>query len=303
MHTTRQRITSATARAFTLIEVLVVIVIVAVLAALLFVAIGAAVRAVRKAGEQQYVRALAMSVEQYKQNVGSVPPLVADGPAANDGPLVVAPSVGPPRPRFKGEGTSEDVPRAIRFLRYEVDADAPGTNQLRYSKYSLATYVLGMLGKTYDGVDGPGFTKPDTDGVFTRAGSVTQPLFDMSKNAERVRLDPSSPAQPTEDPAARTILVDRWNNPIRYYRWLPTYHTANAGAALNSVYPGAPGNSTGQAKEVRSYNVPPGVGNPNTNIELRGAVAAIVSAGPDGQINDADPDAPENADNIVEVVK
>lgn len=301
MHTTRQRITSAPARAFTLIELLVVIVIVAVLAAVLFVAIGAAVRGVRNAGEQQYVRALAMSVEQYKQNVGSVPPLVSDGPAANDGPLVVSPSVGPARPRFKGEGPSEDLSRAVRFLRYEVDADIPGSTQLRYSIHTLPIFVLGILDKKYDGVDGPGFTKPDTDGVFSRAGSVTQPLFDMSKNAERVRRPTPARVGAEDDDACRTFLVDRWNNPIRYYRWLPTYHTTGTG--LLSVYPGAPGNAAGQAKEVRSYNVPPGVGNPNTNIELRGAVAAIVSAGPDGRINDTDADSPDNADNIVEVVK
>ena len=291
------------ARGFTLIEVLLVVVILTILAALLFFAIGAAVRSVRRASEQQYVRSLAMAVEQYKQTVGTVPPLVADGPTPATGPLVTAPPTGTPfRPRFKGENDPSDVSLAIRYQRYEVDADVPNSNQLRFSKYSLSIYVLGVLSKKYDGVEGPGFTKPDSDGVFSRAGSATQPLFDVSRHTERVRAE--AVVNPEDDPACRTVLVDRWNNPIRYYRWIPTYHTS-AGVGTPSVYaaPVPPGNATAQAKEVRSYNVPPGVGNPLTNVELRGALCAIVSAGPDGLIDDANADAPENKDNIVEVVK
>ncbi|MDP1661254.1 MAG: prepilin-type N-terminal cleavage/methylation domain-containing protein [Phycisphaerales bacterium] len=286
------------ARAFTLLEVLLVVVIMMVLAALLFFAIGAAVRSVRRASEQQYLRSLAMAVEQYKQNVGVVPPLVADGPTDNAGPLVVSPTVGPARPRFKGENTN-DLSRATRYVRYELDPDMPGTTQVRSSKYTLGIYLLGALDSKYDGVDGPGFTKPDSDGVFSRAGSVTQPLFDVSGNTDRVRREAIVGAE--DDRACRTVLVDRWNNPILYYRWIPTLHSASGGLA--SVYPGAPGNIAAQAKEVRSSNVPPGVGNPVTTPELRSASCAIVSAGPDGLINDADPDAPENKDNIVEVVK
>ncbi|HZW07241.1 MAG TPA: prepilin-type N-terminal cleavage/methylation domain-containing protein [Phycisphaerales bacterium] len=301
MRTARTRANPVRTRGFTLLEVLLVVVIVTVLAALLFVAIGAAVRAVRKAGEQQYVRSLAMAVEQYKQSVGSVPPLVAEGPTESDGPLVMNPAAGTPfRPRIKGEGSAQDLTRAIRYARYEIDADGTNPDLNRSSRYTLAVYVLGVLGKKYDGVEGPGFTKPDTDGVFSRAGATTQPLFDVTRHTERVQRLPVAGSE--DDPACRTVILDRWNNPIRYYRWLPTYHTASA-TVLPSVYPGAPGNAPAQAKEVRSFNVPPGVGNPVTNPELRGAQAAVVSAGPDGQINDADADAPENQDNIVEVVK
>lgn len=286
-------------RGFTLLEVLLVVVILTVLAALLFVAIGAAVRTVRRSAEQQYVRALATAVEQFKQSAGVVPPLVADGPGDNDGPLVFNPAVGQPaRPRLKGENNG-DLTQVPRFLRYEVN-NTPG-NPTRYSEYTLAIYILGVLGKKYDGFDGPGFTKCETDGVFTRAGSVTQPLFDVSRNTERVRRLPTVGGE--DDPAARTVLVDRWNNPIRYYCWLPTLH--KTGTGLASVYntPTPPGNNAAQAKEIRSYNVPPGVGNPLTNTELRSARAAIVSAGPDGRIDDTNPDSPDNLDNIVEVIQ
>jgi type II secretory pathway pseudopilin PulG len=287
------------AAAFTLVEVLLVVVIMTVLAALLFVAIGAAVRSVRAAAERQYVRSLAMAVEQYRQNFGTVPPLVADGPTDTTGPLVLSPPAGTPdRPRFKGENVN-DLSRATRYLRYELDADNVATGVNRSSRYTLGIYVMGVLGKKYDGVDGPGFTKPDTDGVFSRAGTTTQPLFDISKNTERLKTETP---QGSEDAAARTVVLDRWGTPIRYYRWLPTYHIT-AAAGVPSVYPGAPGNTPAQAKAIRSYNVPPGAGNPATNPELRGAQCAIVSAGPDLLINDADPDAPENKDNIVEVVK
>lgn len=295
----RTRSTQPVRRAFTLIEVLLVVVILTVLAALLFVAIGAAVRTVRRSAEQQYVRSLATAVEQYKQSAGVVPPLVADGPGDTDGPLVFSPAAGQPaRPRLKGENNG-DLSSVPRFLRYETNT-TPGT-PARYSEYTLGIYILGVLGKKYDGMDGPGFTKPDTDGVFSRAGSVTQPLFDVSRNTDRVRR--LAVVGGEDDQAARTVLVDRWNNPIRYYCWLPTYHKTGAGIA--SVYntPVPPANNAVQAKEIRSYNVPPGVGNPLTSPELRSARAAIVSAGPDGLINDTDPNASENQDNIVEVVQ
>jgi prepilin-type N-terminal cleavage/methylation domain-containing protein len=294
-------------RGFTLIEVLLVVVILTILAALLFVAIGAAVRTVRKASEQQFVRSLATAVEQYKQSVGAVPPLVADGPSDTDGPLWVTPPAGQsPRPRIKGEGAGTDLSRVTRFLRYELDADTGSNATARYSIYTLPTYVLGVLGKKYDGMDGPGFTKPDSDGVFSRAGSVTQPLFDVSRNTSRLVRDPSVPATAIggeDDQACRMVFVDRWNRPIRYYAWLPTVHKAGTGTTNVYATPVPPANNASQAKEVRSYNVPPAVGNPLTNPELRSARCAIVSAGPDGLINDTDPDAPENKDNIVEVVQ
>jgi hypothetical protein len=185
-----------------------------------------------------------------------------------------------------------------------VDADNGQPDNTRYSVYSLPIYILGTLQKKYDGVDGPGFTKPDTDGVFARAGSVTQPLFDVSRRPDRLVRDPRPGVTGGEDdPQCRQVFVDRWNNPIRYYAWLPTFH--KAGTATPSVYstPTPPGNNTTLAKEIRSYNVPPAVGNPLTNTVLRNARAAIVSAGPDGLINDNDPDAPENRDNIVEVIQ
>lgn len=295
--TSRHRV----ARAFTLLEVLLVVVIMTILAALLFVAIGAAVRSVRLAAEREYVRSLAVAVEQYKQSFGAVPPLVADGATDNTGPLVANPGAGQPaRPRFKGEDASGDLSRCIRFARYEVDADNPPA-VTRYSVHTLPIYVLGVLGKKYDGVDGPGFTKPDSDGVFARAGASTKALFDVSKNAERVKRPTPNRIGSEDDDACRTYLVDRWGNPIRYYRWLPTYHTA--GSPMTSVFPGAPSNQTGQAKEIRSFNVPPGVGDPVTNPALRSARCAIVSAGPDGRIDDTDPNSPDNLDNIVEVVQ
>ncbi|MBY0309351.1 MAG: prepilin-type N-terminal cleavage/methylation domain-containing protein [Phycisphaerales bacterium] len=297
--------TPARARGFTLLEILLVVVILTVLAALLFVAIGAAVRSVRKAGEQQYVRSLAQAVEQYRQSFGALPPLVADGPADSDGPLVVNPSAGPARPRFKGEAAGSDLSRIARFLRYELDPDNGQPASGRYSVYTLPVYVLGVLGKRYDGADGPGFTRPDTDGVFSRSGPVTQPLFDVSRQTER--LVRAGTVGSEDDPACRTVLVDRWGRAIRYYAWLPTLHKTVTGTspATPSVYstPAPPGNNANLAKEVRSYNVPPGVGNPLTTPELRSARAAVVSAGPDGLINDTDPDAPENKDNIVEVIR
>jgi len=214
---------------------------------------------------------------------------------------VMNPPSGPARPRFKGEDPA-DLTRALRFMRYELDTDDVNiANRLRNSKYTIGVYILGATNKKYDGVEGPGFTRPDSDGVFSRAGSTTQPLLDLGRVTSRLQRDPKAGSE--DDEGARTFIVDRWGHAVLYYRWLPTYHTSNGTAAPASVYPGAPGNATGQAKEVRSYNVPPAVGNPLTNGELRSAFAAVVSAGPDGRINDLDPDHPDNQDNLVEVIK
>lgn len=266
-----------TRRAFTLIEAVIVFVIITLLAALIFVAVGAAVRSARRSADQQYLRSMATSVEFFKREHGFNIPLVDDNHA--QGPVDAANQ----RIRLAGEPLG-GAGATTRYLRYEAD---PAGN--RYSVHSLPFYMLGVLPKEIDGVDGPGYTKPLADGSFTRLGRKIEPTFDISGTAERVVQ--------LNNQVERTVLTDRMRGPIRFYRWLPTEH--QKGAGLASVYPGAPSNDPARAGEVRSFNIPPVVGDPLVNAALRSAGWAIVSAGLDGAIDDANPLDARNNDNVV----
>lgn len=283
-------------RGFTLLEVLLVGVIITILTALLFVAVSAAIKASRRAAEEQYLRNLATGVKQFKDAFGYYPPLVADGASSNDGPINVTLK----RVRVKGQNLADpdqNPADAGRFLRYEINADN-GATVTRGSVYSLPYYILGTLGHEYDGLDGPGYMKPDADGKFAKAGTTTKPYFDMATGTERLKTGTLVAGE--DDEAARKYLADRWGNPVRYYRWQALRHV-NGATIPGSVYPGATGNDASRKGEVRSFNVPKIVGDPMKDLTLRTREFAIVSAGPDGQIDELNPDADVNKDNIVEV--
>jgi prepilin-type N-terminal cleavage/methylation domain-containing protein len=157
--------------------------------------------------------------------------------------------------------------RGEAFLRSAEDINEP-----RYSTLSLPYYVFGLLGKDEDGVDGPGYTEPQRDGTFSRRGRAYPSRMDISSDGARLKRDPADPV--------RMAYVDRWGkaatssegwpaaNPIRYYRWKPAFKASGA---------------------LDQYLVPRAVGDPNTNIALRGAEYAIVSVGPDGVTDERRP--------------
>lgn len=265
------------ARAFTLVEALIVFVIISLLAALVYVAVGASVKAARKSADQQYLRALGLSIEQFKQQFGFLPPLVDDANAG--GPIDTTNY----RPRLAGEALG-GAGATTRYLRYE--ADPAGR---RYSEYSLSYYLLGILNKDYDGVDGAGFTQPQADGTFSRRGRKFDPLFDSASTPERIAR---AGAQ-----NERTVLLDRNGLPIRYYRWSPTAH--GKGAGLPSVYPGVVGNDPARDGEIRSYNVPVILGDPKENQALRSAGWALLAAGADRVLDDVSGSDARNIDNVV----
>lgn len=264
-------------RAFTLVEALVVFVIITILAALIFVAVGAAIRSARRSADQQYMRSMGIAIEQFKQQFGFLPPLADDANAA--GP-VDTPNK---RIRLAGE-TLGGAGATTRYLRYEADPTGR-----RYSEHSLAFYLLGVLPKEIDGVDGAGFTKPLADGTFERKGAKINPIFDPAGAPERIATIGGQ--------VERTVIYDRQGVPFRYYRWLPTPHAKGSG--LLSVFPGAAANDAARDGEVRSFNIPPLVGDPLVNQALRSAGWAIVSAGLDRAFDEANPADARNRDNLV----
>lgn len=275
-------------RGYTVIELLVTIAIITLLAALVFVAVGFGLRAGRDAAERRNLAALAVAIEDFRREFGFYPPLVSGNPfpdndpnsAANGGPPAAGPIIFDTqlnrlRPLIIGEtqgGYPSRADAADAFLRGDFALGLP-----RWSAYSLSIYLVGSLGKDITGVDGPGSTAPDRTltYAFKPGGRSYLPRYDLGGIQRRLRL----PDVPTADPRV-PVLYDRWDQPIRYYRWEPRY---------------------GPDGTVESYNVPAFLGDPRAddNPRLRTARFALVSAGRDQRIDENDPRAQVNQDNIV----
>ncbi len=252
------------ARAFTLVEVVIVITLIVVLSALLLFSIGPSVKAARTAADTAFCRSLGVGVEQFNQEFGFLPPLVDDfSNAAPPGPLERPTLPALPYVRLKGDPAlpRNDAVGQARFLRHEV-VQPDGANQgtLRMSYFTLPYYLLGIAGERdpdtqlnakVDGVQGPGFTQPLADGTFTRSGATHPPMANLSTLTERLL-----PLAGTNERA----LGDRQRRAVRYHRWQPTLHVA-AGANVPNLLVQSPGtapiNDPLKAGQVRSYNAPP----------------------------------------------
>lgn len=282
-----------TARGFTLIEITVVVVIITILSALTLVGVGGAIRSARRASEIELLRNISRGVESFQQQFGFPPPLVNDDKNGS-GPIE---TVGTKKTiRIAGAAAFGDESGPVSFLRYQSNAAIDNTNwskSYRYSELSIPYYILGTLDKTIDGVDGPGFTKPLASGQFSKVGGKIVPLFDVSSVSERLAGSSTDPTQ--------TRLLDRWKKPIRYYRWEPLLHAASGTPTLRprSPVPGTITNNPAQAGEVWDYNAPIFVGDPRENSSLRSAKWALVSEGPDGEIDYDNINPAANTDNIM----
>ena len=289
-------------RAFTLVELLLMIIIVAILISLLVVGMHYAVSGAKRTAGVQDVGSLRVAVQSFKNDFGFLPPLVQDGyPSTPDttGPL-----------RTLGSRMTPNVyafsdPSELDFLR-----NIPPQNEdYRFSVYSLSYYLMGALDKSVDGIEGPGGKAPKRDGSFDFLGNATFDAYYEPK-AGGVNF---APWQSNDDPRdGRFELQDRNYKPFRYYRWVQ----------------GDPANPN--LKGV--LNVPAVGGASKARSELGQAEFAIVAAGADkvfGDINnegnigsatatieqiedalgkrftgsdpDAEAEAAARADNIVEV--
>lgn len=269
---------------FTIIELSVVLAIIVLLISIVGFAARNAFLSARVAGERQACLALRLAVEQFKQQHGFLPPLLKDTGGTNSSSPI----------------NSKDDPVAFSSAELAtLDANLANTSvsplRDRYSVFSLTYYLAGATDAKIDGVDGPGYTEPRRDGTFSKRGKQFPALYDINKDRSRLsRTNINAPGNPL-DPALqdKTIWIkDRWNNPIRYYRWLPTFYDKTTN----------PPPSGRQVGDIKDDNIPKFLGNSKDVAQLRTAEFAIVSAGPDGLINEsAGPGAAENKDNIVEV--
>ncbi len=258
------------ARGFTIIEATIVIGIIALLAGILLLAIGKVRRKGDVAAEHALVTTLQKAVDDFKQKNGFLPPLVIDGPGA-------------------------PVDLATGFIQVWSPTDLADSMStvhggLRWSELSLTYYLVGVLDKKSDGIDGLGYTAPDRSGQFTKHGRKFDPLVDLTQQKTRLGVPRLLiPGLGTTTPGTQCVILDRWSdlgNPvsIRYYRWKPEYYPV-----------GDP-----KAGQVHYWNIPVEIGGnanntlPPLNSELRTAEYAIVSPGPDQNFSTLD-------DNIMEV--
>jgi len=237
--------------AFTLIELLVVIAVLALLVGIAGVVYTNVVAGSRRAATQQFMRGLTVAIEQFYNDFGYYPPLLApDGMVnSNQGWNVES-----PQPQeldeidFVAPIAQNDPNSALRNARY-------------MSLVSLPLYLMGVgdLAPTdyqpdddparHDGVAGPGFRAPGADkawgGARTRddrthrpsfTGRTYDPYMDVGsgRNWRRIADFRAVAATTDEDPAfddpellepeARQFFTfeDQWGGVIRYYRSWPT---------------------------------------------------------------------------------
>lgn len=295
----RARARARAAGAFTIIELSVALAIIALLSAILLFAISGAVRTSRAAAEKQVCVSLRMACEQFKQQFGFLPPVIEEEyplpapPAPDNIDLGGAPLI------VEDEGGAEGLQPQIREIKEEVVLPNPNFDQFK-SVNSLAYYLVGAADKDIDGVDGPGFTIPidasrdREEGHFEKRGKAYPALFDVTKDRKRlVRRGTQN------DP--RLLLIDRWGQPLRYYRWEPSYYPPT------EADPSLRGTIRKNATGDFLYNVPSviknSLGDPANVPELRRGGFAIVSAGPDAKFSDqVSPANPEfDKDNILEI--
>lgn len=320
-----------TSRAFTLIELLVVVAIIALLVAIGVIGLSRTLRTAAAASDGQALRSIRLALETFEQDHGFYVPLAYDAdPLPVVGPSVVnSTNIAPSsegEPVFENRNITPPIPfvgvystgRDLDFLRGGEDAagngvrtfaNNAGLSDTRYSKYSLAIYLAGVLPAAIDGREGPLLSKPARDGSFLgisrRGTSETYesylPVGENDAFATRVLYGTGALAQselveaaehggsaPTgADNAYSVSIVDRYGTPYRYYRWESGRNSVDANNA----------DDLGKVNRPTDLNIPtvlqdtqafyeqtqgdPDADGAQGNARLRSARWAVVSAGPD----------------------
>ena len=330
--------------AFSLIELLVVIALISVLLTLVLSGLNRATKTGRRVASQRSAAALVQAVDQFKKEFGFLPPLVHDGIAlsANDSafrPLLIdGINVADDGPLVEQTGGAYVYKTLVvwndgldyNFFRRRSGSGSDGINlpgsgsqwddddawdDRRYSKYSLAYYLTGVLDRDVDGVRGPGMARPQIDGSFVGigypVGSVRdryEPFMDVDRRGARLvseYVDPQeleehgSPGSAADyqsllnmyDPATQQpnlySIVDAFGNAFRYYRWEPGRFVNGQIVIENELDLNIPPVLIDPVEYQRVMNDPQNLEDDENkflfdNTKLRNARFAVVSAGPDG---------------------
>jgi len=255
--------------------------------AVLGVAFGRATESARISASQRGAEAIAAATEQFEDRFGFLPPLVHDGKVMGDPPEMpdgFLPDDAPIKELTAGGPDNYQFRRIVAwvpnttpnldFLRRrsgDIGSDpivvgAGGGawsidnawDDRRYSRYALAYYLVGALGRDVDGIAGEGMSRPGADGTFVGVGypvgspassrtlgatrGSNKTLLDTDTGAIDGRPGYGRPADAIEHGAATVAieelnadavydlydedqvddliaLVDNFGTAYRYYRW------------------------------------------------------------------------------------
>ena len=276
-------------RAFTIVELLIVVTIIIILLSILIVAVNAAQRAAQKAKTDSVINAVSQAMVRFKEDVEYYPPVLD------------------PYRNLPMSGGRPVVP-------HPADANYDVAIQDWYSITTLADYLLGYGNNQQDGFDGPGIRQPEADGVWSatingtasglladrnlgaaaRTVKVYGPYLELKDQRLLGSIDPANPnlvyfpGDAGYDPDAPKVIADYWGRPLRYYR--PAYPpgglkmnyrpgTAAFVPSLADVFVLRPFElKPGQAVDAR---MPDANGDTTCSFELKSAPFAIFSSGPD----------------------
>jgi len=276
-----------TPRAFSLIELLVVVVIIGVLIGIAAPAFLSVRRGAARTATESQLGSMVSAIDQFKTDFGFLPLLILDDP-----------EVEPTNPDWCTALASRD------------DAVAKLEAERYHSVYSLPVYLLGIGALSpdvvsnnpdrHDGHAGAGFRDPGPDRAWGGArerttsthrvlasGRIYTPYVDYA-DTDRVRRAstdlgdfPEEASVDADDPDApwrsMSVILDGWGTAIRYYRHWPTRPES-----------GTPGETLLQAPaEIVDPDAlalaPEGTGefDASRDVELARAGYALLSAGAD----------------------
>jgi len=245
----------AARRGFTLIEVLLVVVIVGLLISLLVVAMSGALTSSKRAMTEQFVRTIGMGVEQFKNDFGYYPPLI-------DGAKHTVETQGRAGGAFDADAFRDELEDVRYHSMFSLPVYLLGVGEMAPPDFldpGDPNYE-----NRHDGVEGPGFRDPGPDRSWgggaereehapSYVGRVYGPYIDVGAGdaVRRVALrdipiwdgNPMNiPTTPDGHPLFPDggeamdgadgqgdlfVFVDRWDQPIRYYRYWPTRDPEN----------------------------------------------------------------------------
>ncbi len=234
------RASARAARAFTIVELSIVVLVIIILAGILMVSLRGAMGSARQANTERFLGTVVQAVEQFKNDLTYYPPLLAvEGGATG----VVELGLDPPDSILKPQVI---VPEALAEKRNPGSAPAviDYLQKTRFgSEFTLATYLMGIgdvdnhetgaasspkIGASTpddDGNAGPGFRNPGPDRAWggaadrqdqrskftaTKTGRVYGPYLDPGATEKFLALD-------VKGRTGMWKLVDPWGQPLRYY--------------------------------------------------------------------------------------
>lgn len=235
--------------AFTLIELLVVIVVLALLVGIAGAVYTGAISGSRRAATEQFMRGLTVAIEQFENDFGYLPPLLApdDMVTSQQGWSSTNPASELDEFEFVDPIAQSDPNTALRNARYMSVVSLP-LYLIGVGELAPVDYQPDDDPNRHDGFAGPGIRNPGADkswgGARVRdldshrpaftgrsygpyvdigAGRNWRRLGDLRAHAANAAEEALLPAE-LEDPQVRQFwtFADLWGTQIRYYRSWPT---------------------------------------------------------------------------------